>query len=79
MSPQIIEIANLGHISAGAGLGLSAVGAGIGVGLIVSSAISAMARQPEQAAKVQTVMFIGIAIIEGVALFAAVMCFLALK
>ena len=76
---QTIEIVNLGHLTAGAGLGFAAIGAGVGVSIIVSSAISAMARQPEQAAKIQTVMFIGIAIIEGVALFAAVMCFLALK
>ena len=76
---QTIDIANLGHITAGAGMGLAAIGSGIGIGLVVAAAISASARQPEQAAKIQMLMYIGIAIIELIPLFAAVMCFLALK
>ena len=59
------------------GLGLVTMGLGIGVGLIGASAIQGMARQPEQAGKIQTVMFINIAIIEAVALLGAVVCFLA--
>ena len=59
------------------GLGLVTVGLGIGVGLIGSSAIQGMARQPEMAGKIQTVMFINIAIIEVVALLGAVVGFMA--
>ncbi|MDE1921194.1 MAG: ATP synthase F0 subunit C [Candidatus Omnitrophica bacterium] len=70
---------HLGEISAGAGLGLSAVGAGIGVGLIFAAAIQAIARQPELTNKLQTLMFIGAAIVEGVAFFCAIICFLAIK
>ena len=61
------------------GAGLVAIGAGIGIGKIGASALESMARQPEMANKIQTVMLIAAALIEGVALFAAVVCFLALK
>jgi F-type H+-transporting ATPase subunit c len=69
----------LGQLSAGLGAGLVAIGVGIGVGQVVAAALSGIARQPEAAGKIQTVMFIGAALIEGVALFCAVLCFLALK
>ena len=59
------------------GLGLVTCGLGIGVGLIGASAIQGMARQPELAGKIQTVMFINIAIIEVVALLGAVVGFMA--
>ena len=59
------------------GLGLATIGLGIGVGLIGASAIQGMARQPELAGKIQTVMFINIAIIEVVALLSAVVGFMA--
>lgn len=59
------------------GLGLATIGLGIGVGLIGSAAINGMARQPEMSGKIQTVMFINIAIIEVVALLSAVVGFMA--
>ena len=59
------------------GLGLATIGLGIGVGLIGASAIQGMARQPEMSGKIQTVMFINIAIIEVVALLSAVVGFMA--
>lgn len=70
---------HLGQLSAGFGAGLVAIGVGIGVGQVVSAALNGIARQPEASNKIQTVMFIGAALIEGVALFCAVLCFLALK
>ena len=77
MNPQ--QLVHLGPMTAGLGVGLSAVGMGIGVGLIFSSALQAIARQPELTNKLQTLMFIGVALVEGVAFFCAVVCFLALK
>ncbi len=53
--------------------GLVVIGAGIGIGKIGASALEAMARQPELAGKIQTVMLIAAALIEGIgfaALFA---------
>ena len=52
------------------GAGLSVIGAGIGIGKIGAAALEGMARQPEQAGKLQTAMLIAAALVEGVA-FAA--------
>ena len=55
------------------GAGLVVIGAGIGIGRIGGSALEAMARQPELKGKIQTVMLIAAALIEGIgfaALFA---------
>ncbi|HIT48170.1 MAG TPA: ATP synthase F0 subunit C [Candidatus Coprenecus stercoripullorum] len=68
----------LGILGAVIGAGLAAIGAGIGIGKIGSSAMEAIGRQPEAAGKVRTNMIIVAALIEGVALFALVICFLAL-
>ena len=65
----------LGTIGAALGAGLAAIGAGLGIGKIGSAAMEAIGRQPEAAGKVRTNMII---LIEGVALFAVVVCFLAL-
>jgi F-type H+-transporting ATPase subunit c len=65
-----------GLTGAGIGAGLAAVGAGIGVGLIGGRAVEAMARQPEMAGQVQTGALILAALVEGVALFAAVIALL---
>ena len=55
---------------------LAAIGAGLGLGKIGSSALEGVARQPEAANKIQTMMIIIAALVEAVALFAAVICLL---
>ena len=67
-----------GLASVGRGLvyGLAAIGPGIGVGLVFSSAIQAMARQPETAGQTRTTMFLGFALIEALALFGFVLSFI---
>ena len=57
------------------GIGASA---GIGIGKIGGSAMEAIARQPEASNDIRTNMIIIAALVEGVALFAVVVCFLAL-
>jgi len=57
---------------AGIGAAIAVVGAALGIGKIGSSAMEAIARQPEAAGKIQTAMIIAAALIEGVALFAVV-------
>ena len=52
------------------GAGLIVIGAGLGIGRIGGSAMDAIARQPEAAAKIQTAMIIAAALIEGIS-FAA--------
>lgn len=61
---------------AGLGAGLVIIGAGIGFGKIGAAALESMARQPETAGRVQTAMIIIGALLEGVAFFALVICFL---
>ena len=67
--------AGLALIGAGLGAGLATIGAGIGIGRIGGSAVEGMARQPEAAGTIQTAALILAALIEGVALFAAVIAF----
>jgi F-type H+-transporting ATPase subunit c len=62
---------------AAVGAGLVAIGAGIGVGLIGSGAMEGIARQPDATPKIQVNMLIAAALVEGVALFCAVICLLA--
>jgi len=64
-----------GMIGAGLAAGLATLGAGLGIGRIGGSAVDGMARQPENTARIQTAMIISAALIEGVALFAAVVAF----
>ena len=52
------------------GAGLVVIGAGLGIGKISAAALEGMARQPEQAGKLQTAMLIAAALVEGLA-FAA--------
>lgn len=59
------------------GAGLVTIGAGIGIGQIGGKGMEGIARQPEATAKIQTAMIIMAALVEGVALFCAVICFLA--
>ena len=69
---------SIGKLGAALGAGLAAIGAGIGIGKIGGSAMEAIARQPESVNHIRTNMIIIAALVEGVALFAVVVCFLAL-
>ena len=69
--------AALGKIGAAIGAGLVAIGAGLGIGKIGASAMESMARQPEMAGNIRTNMLIIAALIEGVAMFAVIVCVIA--
>ncbi|HXF57127.1 MAG TPA: F0F1 ATP synthase subunit C [Actinomycetota bacterium] len=56
--------------------GLAAIGPGIGIGILMGKSVEAMARQPEAAGMVRGTMFIGIGIIEALALFGFVLSFI---
>ena len=66
-----------GKLGAAIGAGLAAIGAGIGIGKIGASAMESMARQPEMAGNIRTNMLIIAALVEGVAMFAVIVCFIA--
>ena len=65
-----------GLVGAGVGAGLAAIGAGMGIGRLAGSACESIARQPEASGDVRGAMLLTAALIEGVALFAVVVCFL---
>ena len=70
--------ASFAQIGAGLGAGLTAMGAGLGIGKIGSSAMEAIARQPEAKGDIRMNMIIIAALVEGVALFAVIVCLLCL-
>src|SRR3954469_26014992 len=59
------------------GAGLAVIGAGRGIGQIGGQATEAIARQPEAGPRIFTTMIISAALVEGVSLFAVVVCLLA--
>lgn len=63
-------------LGAAIGAGLAVIGAGAGIGKIGSSAMEAIARQPEASGAIRMNMIIAAALIEGVALLAVVVCLL---
>jgi F-type H+-transporting ATPase subunit c len=66
---------SLSVLGAGLAFGLGAIGPGIGVGFVAGKAIEGMARQPEMAGRIQTTMFIGMALAEAIALLGFVLAF----
>ena len=70
--------ASLGKLGAAIGAAIAVIGAALGIGKIGASAMDAIARQPEAAGAIRMSMIIIAALMEGVALFAIVVCFLAL-
>ena len=70
----------LAHIAGGFGAALSVIGAAYGISKLAAATMEASGRQPEVAGEVRTSMIISAALIEGVTLFAEVICIiLALK
>lgn len=67
---------DLGFLGAGVGAGLAVIGAGMGIGRLAASALDSMGRQPEAVGDLRASMIIAAALIEGVALFALVICIL---
>ena len=62
---------------AGAGAGLAAIGAGLGIGKLAAASVESIARQPEASGDIRGAMILMAAFVEGVALFAVVVCLLA--
>jgi F-type H+-transporting ATPase subunit c len=57
-------------------IGLASIGPGIGLGILIGKSVEAMARQPEYAGQVRATMFIGIGLIEALALFGIAFSFI---
>ncbi|MBK12113.1 MAG: ATP synthase F0 subunit C [Bacteroidota bacterium] len=76
MELAMILLESMNQGLAGLGAGVAAIGAGIGVGRIGGSALEAMARQPEMSGDLRANMIVAAALVEGVALFAVIVCLL---
>ena len=66
----------LGYLAAGFGAGLCLFAAASGIARLASAALEGTARQPEAAGDIRTSMIIPAALIEGLGLFALVVCLL---
>lgn len=71
--------ANLAPVGAAIGAAIAVIGAAIGIGKIGKSAVESIARQPSAAGDIRTAMILTAAFVEGVALFAVVVCFMAVN
>ncbi len=72
-----IDDAAFGLLGGLAATGLIVIGAGLGIGRLGGHATEAIARQPEAGGRIFTTMIIAASMIEGVALFGMVICFIA--
>lgn len=64
---------NLAPLAKGLAFGFAAAGAALGIAIVFASAITGMARQPEQAGALRGMAFLGFAFIEALALIGFVM------
>lgn len=78
MLSMILAAQALAALGAAIGAGIATIAAGIGIGKIGSSAMEAIARQPEATRDIRSNMIVIAALIEGVAFFALIVCVLAL-
>lgn len=63
-------------LGAGLGIGFLVFGAGLGISRIAAAACESIARQPDAASNISGAMILTAALIEGVALFGAIICLL---
>ncbi len=68
----------ISKVGAVIGAAIAAISAAYGIGKIGSNAMESIARQPEAAGDIRSNMIVSAALIEGVAFFAIVVCFVSL-
>ena len=68
----------LGKVAGAIGAGIAAIAAAVGIGKIGSSAMEAIARQPESAGNIRSAMIIIGALVEGACLFSIIACLMAI-
>ena len=66
-------------LGAGLAIGLAVLGGGLGQGRAASAALEGIARNPGAAARIQTPMILGLALIESLVLFALVVALFLLR
>jgi len=81
LSTIILQAAGLavwGKVAGAVSAGVAAIAAAYGIGKIGSTAMEAIARQPESAGNIRTAMLIIGALVEGACLFAIIVCLMAI-
>lgn len=63
-------------IGAALAVGLASIGPGLGLGYLIGKTVESVTRQPEMGGEARTIMFIGIAFVEALALFGLVFAIL---
>lgn len=76
LADSVMAADGLSNIGKGVGAGITILGAGLGLGFIGAKMTESMARQPEMANDLRIAAIIMAALLEGVALFALLICFL---
>jgi len=71
-----MEVGAGAALGAAIAVGLAALGAGIGDGLVSSSAVQGIARQPEAKGNIMTLMFISVGLIEAMPIIGVVIAFM---
>ncbi len=65
-------------LAAGIGMGIGSLGTGIGQGLAIQKAVEGVARNPGASGKIMTIMLIGLAMIESLAIYVFVVAMIIL-
>jgi F-type H+-transporting ATPase subunit c len=66
----------MAYLAAGLGAAGATIGGGYGISKLASAAMEGVARQPEAVGDIRGMMILTAAMIEGIALFAVVVCVL---
>ena len=75
---EAVSVASLANMGAAFAAVIAVFAAAMGISRIGCTALESIARQPEAAGDIRSGMILSAALIEGVALFAIVVCFLVL-
>jgi len=67
-----IALHSMGYLAAAIAIGIAAFGAALGQGMGLSKAVEGVARNPSAGGKIQTVLIIGLALIESLCIYALV-------
>jgi F-type H+-transporting ATPase subunit c len=72
---NIMDVRSYAAIGAGFAIGLAVLGGGLGQGRAAAAALEGISRNPGAAARIQTPMILGLALIESLVLFAFLIAF----
>ena len=73
-----MNVETMSILAAAIAVGLGAIGPGLGEGRAVAAAMDAIARQPEAAGTLSRTLFVGLAMIETMAIYCLVIALLVL-